>query len=79
MTGERLPQPERKLTIAQAATLAGLCLRYEVDYDPNHYYIHPADDWMMPGWAEGFIGGYDIQETHPTIFIGCGPDGRSHS
>lgn len=82
---ERLPEPERRLTEAQVESLRDLCDRYGVEYSPDHYHVYPPDSVMMPGWAEGFIGG----QTHApkeyggtdkaTIYIGCDPDGRCHS
>ena len=47
------------MTPAQELKLRLLCERYEVDFDPSHYYVSPADSYIMPGWAEGWIGGHE--------------------
>lgn len=62
------------MTEAQEATLRRLCLGYRVEFLPEHYRVYPADSWMMPGWAEGWIGG-----SPGTIYVGVSPEGEAHS
>jgi hypothetical protein len=76
---ERLDYEDNGMNMRQQAALFNLCGRYNVQYDASHYLVHPWDAWVMPGFAEGFVGGYDIQETHPTIYVGCDPEGRISS
>ena len=59
---------------AQEARLRELCSRYELEYDPAHYVVHPPTSSMMPGWAEGWVGG-----SPGTLFVGVSPEGQSHS
>jgi hypothetical protein len=76
---EQLTTPERSLTEAQVGSLQNLCERYGVEYRADDYFIYPADSFMMPGWAEGWVGGHEIQWEHPTIYVGCSPEGKCHS
>jgi hypothetical protein len=64
------------MTEAQEAALRGLCGRYKVEYRDGDYM--PAFD-LPEGFRAGWIGGWDIQETHPTIYVGCDPEGRINS
>lgn len=64
---------------AQEATIRNLCERYNVEFDPKHYVTNSEHSTMMPLWTEGWIGGYDIQSTHPTIYVGVSPEGQAHS
>jgi hypothetical protein len=73
---EQVPTPEYQLTLLQDVALSSLCERYAVAYDPRHY--GPAFD-LPPDWVEGWVGGPEIQQTHPTIFVGCSPEGEVHS
>ncbi len=70
---------EPQLNEAQQTALQGICDRYGVGYNPTHYLVYPADAVMMPGWAEGWVGGADIQQEHRTIYVGCSPDGEINS
>lgn len=89
MSGETLPQPERRLTTAQEESLRTLCEWYQVEYAPDHYYVHPADDWMMPGYATGWLGGnHHVNPAYgepeeprgkATIYVGCSPTGEVSS
>ena len=73
---EQLPLPPEHLTIEQDGALRSICERYYVAYSPDHYH-HTFD--LPDGFVAGWVGGYDIQKEHPTIFIGCAPDGRISS
>lgn len=85
---ERLPE-RLPLTEAQAATLRNLCDRYGVEYLPEHYVVHAPDSTLMPGWAEGWVGGphhanpqYAEPEWppgKPTVYVGVSPEGEAHS
>ena len=73
---EHQPQPERRINEAQEASLTALCSRYNVNYSPDHYH-HTFD--LPEGYVAGWIGGLAVQETHPTIYAGCDPEGRISS
>lgn len=73
---EQAPTPENCLTEAQDAALRGICGRYNVGYDAEHY--KPTFD-LPSDWVAGFVGGIEIQREHPTLYIGCDPDGRISS
>jgi len=62
------------MTDAQVARLTRLCEAYDVAFDPTHYLVYGANSWMMPGWAEGWVGG-----KPGTIYVGVSPTGESHS
>ncbi len=89
---EQPPIPERQpaqLTEAQEATLRKLCDRYAVEFDPAHYAVYSDTAVMLPGWAEGWIGGSNhanpdyMQPTEPvgkpTLYVGVSPEGEAHS
>ena len=63
-----------ELNPAQEAKLRNLCDRYNVEFSPAHYVVHPSTSSMMASWAEGWVGG-----SPGTIFIGVSPEGDSHS
>lgn len=63
------------MTPQQEATLRRLCASYCVPFDPAHYRVYPADSWMMPGWAEGWIGG----PNWARIYVGVSPTGEANS
>lgn len=71
------PTPEQpKMTEAQEAALQDLCSRYGVEYSAEHYaprFDLPAD------YVAGWVGGYEIQESQPTIYVGCDGEGRISS
>lgn len=69
-----LDYEENGLNLPQQAALRSLCERYGVGYDPEHYAVNPDDAWMMPGWAEGWIGG-----VQTTIYVGVSPEGEVNS
>jgi hypothetical protein len=73
---DRLDYEDNGMNMRQQAALFGICGRYNVPYDASHYLVHPWDAWMMPGFAEGWVGGHEIQATTPTIYCGVDPDGR---
>lgn len=79
---ESQPPPESRpaeLTEAQEATLRKLCERYHVGFDPSHYMVWSDTAVMMPGWAEGWVGGYEHQTRSHTIYVGVSPEGEAHS
>ena len=75
---EQLPDQANQLTLLQETALYAVCERYNVTYDPGHYQHRPLDG-LPEGYVSGWVGGYDIQKTHPTIYVGCDPDGRLSS
>lgn len=78
---EYLDYEDNGMNMRQQATLYNLCQRYSVKYDAEDYYVYPADQWMMAGWAEGQVGGIDhvAGSEHPTIYVGVSPEGQAHS
>ena len=62
------------MTQEQINTLQILCRSYGVAFDPSHYLVYPSDSSMMPGWAEGWVGG-----SPGTLYVGVSPEGASHS
>lgn len=75
---EQLPLPPEHLTSEQDASLRNICERYYVAYDPNHYQHRPIDA-LPEGYVSGWVGGQEIQKTHPTIYIGVSPEGHISS
>jgi hypothetical protein len=73
---EQRCESEPQLTLLQEAVLSSLCERYHVAYAPRHY--APSFD-LPPGYVCGWVGGFDIQRDHPTIYVGCSPEGRISS
>lgn len=70
------PTPERKLTEAQEAALRDLCSRYGVGYSAEHY----ASRFDLPAdYVAGWVGGHEVQETRPTIYVGVDGEGRVSS
>ena len=64
------------LPLPQEQALRALCDRYRVGYDPPHY--RPAFD-LPKVYVACCCGGPDIQAEHPTIYVGCSPEGRISS
>jgi hypothetical protein len=64
--------PENRLTLLQEASLSAICERYSVEYFPHHY--RPSFD-LPEGYVAGWVGGSEIQAVHPTIYVGCSPEG----
>jgi hypothetical protein len=64
------------MTEAQTAALKAICERYRVTFNADDY--KPTFD-LPAGYVAGWVGGYDIQATHPTIYVGCAPDGAISS
>jgi hypothetical protein len=64
------------MTEAQRKALTALCERYNVPFAEEHY--RPAFD-LPAGYVAGWAGGSEIQAEHPTIYVGCSPDGRISS
>jgi hypothetical protein len=62
------------LNMAQQSKLVSLCERFGVENDRSHYLLHPPGSVMMPGWAEGWLGG-----APGTLYVGVSPEGDSHS
>lgn len=68
------------MTDAQELTLRRLCDGYGATFDAADYLLYPEDSWMMPGWVEGWVGGYDgIRKTPKTIYVGVSPEGDANS
>lgn len=63
------------MTDQQRTALRALCERYRVPFNESDYLVNAPDAWTLPGYAEGWIGGYASQSSHPTIYVGCSPDG----
>lgn len=63
-----------RMTQAQRDRLWALCGSYNVPFSEDHYQVFKLDSSMMPGWAEGWIGG-----KHGTLYVGVSPEGDSHS
>lgn len=70
--------PHNHLTFLQDVALSAICERYLVRYDPSHYVNRPIDG-LPDGYVSGWVGGWDIQKTHPTIYVGCSPEGHISS
>ena len=66
------PVPEHQLTFLQEASLSAISERYGVDYFPHHY--RPSFD-LPQGYVAGWVGGPEIKDEHPTIYVGCSPEG----
>lgn len=62
---------------AQREALRAICARYDVPFDEADYLVHGYDAWMMPGYAEGWVGG--AYHACLTIFVGVDPEGRISS
>lgn len=61
---------------AQTKALRDLCERYNVPFNPEHY----RPDFSLPSdWVAGWVGGFAVQSEHPTIYVGCDPEGRISS
>ena len=54
----------------------GICERYGVTYNPADYW---RDSSLPAGYVSGWVGGHAIQATHPTIYVGCSPEGAISS
>jgi hypothetical protein len=65
------------LTNEQYAKLRSLCDRYRVPFDPTHYRTSSPNAVMLPGYAEGWVGGVD--QADQTIYVGVAPNGDAHS
>ena len=63
-------------TEAQARALFGICERYGVTYNPADYW---RDSSLPAGYVSGWVGGHAIQAAHPTIYVGCSPEGAISS
>jgi hypothetical protein len=64
------------LTSLQEVALSSLCERFHVPYSPDHY---PPTFELPEGYVAGFLGGPAIQDEHPTIYVGCSPEGMISS
>ena len=60
----------------QRQALTAICQRYNVEFHEEDY--RPAFD-LPTGYVAGWVGGYGIQATHPTIYVGASPEGRISS
>jgi hypothetical protein len=70
--------PHNHLTFLQDVALSAICERYSVAYQPEHYINRPMDG-LPDGYVSGFVGGWEIQKEHPTIYIGVSPEGHISS
>lgn len=73
---------EVRMTDAQELTLRRLCQGYGCEFRPADYMVYPADSSMMPGWVEGWVGGYhgaDAEHSPRTIYVGVSPQGEASS
>lgn len=73
---EHLDYYDGDCNLFQQAALRGLCRRYNVAFVAEHY--RPQFD-LPDDWVAGFIGGWAIQKEHPTLYVGCSPEGEIHS
>ena len=64
------------MTTEQTTALTGLCQHYGVEFRATDY--TPRFD-LPAGYVAGWAGGWDIQATHPTIYVGCSPEGAISS
>jgi hypothetical protein len=60
------------MTREQAAALTALCGRYNVPFRESDY-RRQSD--LPAGYVAGWVGGWEIQQDHPTIYAGCSPEG----
>lgn len=65
---------DTKMTQEQFDKLSDLCHRYKVKMKLSDYVVYGQHSIMMPGWAEGWIGG-----QKSTLYVGVSPEGDSHS
>jgi len=65
------------MTDEQYNKLSDLCQRYGVKMNIGDYLVNSPNSSMMPGWAEGWVGGPN--QAQKTIYIGVSPEGDSHS
>ena len=65
------------MTDAQRTKLQTLCERYRVTFTESDYLVFSQDSSMMPGWAEGWVGG--LTQAGRTLYVGVSPEGDSHS
>lgn len=71
-----------KMTAAQEESLRDICRRYQVEFESKDYYLYSPDSVMMPGYAEGWVGGFNHSDRGPdrtTIYVGVDTDGRINS
>lgn len=61
-----------QMTAEQEAALSALCERYCVPFRKSDY-RRQAD--LPAGYVAGWAGGQDDQREHPTIYVGCSPEG----
>lgn len=71
-----LDYEDNGLNMNQQAALRGLCGRYNVPYNAEHY--TPQFD-LPDSWVAGWVGGFAIQKEHPTIYVGCSEAGEVSS
>jgi hypothetical protein len=64
------------MTAQQEAALRAICERYNEEFRPDDY--RPQFD-LPSGYVAGWVGGYEVQATHPTIYVGCSPEGQISS
>lgn len=76
---EQPPKSDHPLTLLQETALYAICARYNVEYNPDHYHPTGILDGLPEGYYAGWVGGWQIQKTHPTLYIGVSPEGRISS
>ena len=71
------------MTQEQFDKLSVLCERFHVSMAITDYFVYSQDSSMMPGYAEGWVGGPNhnggLIDKHKTIYVGVEPNGDSHS
>lgn len=67
-------QQDPRMTRPQELALIQLCGRFGVEFKAEDYIVYPDTSPIMPGYAEGWLGG-----VNTTLFVGCDRDGRISS
>ena len=67
---------DHPMTEAQDKALRDICARYHVSYRASDY--RPTFD-LPSDYVAGWVGGYEVQTEHPTIYVGCDPEGNISS
>lgn len=60
----------------QEDALRALCDRYRVPFSARDF--RSAFD-LPAGYVAGWVGGHAIQQSRPTIYVGCSPEGAISS
>lgn len=70
---------KHRMNDAQELALRRLCQNYGVEFHHEDYIVFGPDSFMLPGWVEGWIGGYTDQGPAKTIYVGVSPTGDVNS